>query len=240
MKLRHAAIVLLLSFFPLSVFAQSVITVSVPPGSYSQNQRIELSGGNGEQIYYSFAKSRKARFIEYIFPFTLSAIEGEEREYTLRVEARIGGETVRKKEFNYVIDKKPPKAPQASLPEGTYGNPIVISLVDPDGSALEEAFYFCVDGCIDEDAELWNGEPIELTVQEESVISHTLKAFSKDPAGNVSELHVWTYTLDTSETRSTDALSILSPVSGVFANRQYLVVRSSGYEWIKYTLGGEK
>ena len=233
-----ASLILFLSF-PLCLFSQSVITVSVPPGSYSSDQRIALSTGGEERIFYSFANSRKSRFIEYLVPFTLSAIEGEERHYTLRVEARIGGETVRKKEFQYLIDKKPPEPPEVSIPEGTYGNPISISLIGPQDSSMAYSYHYCINACIRDDARLWTGEPIQLQAEEQGVVSHTVKAYASDAAGNLSELKVWTYTIDTSETVSVDALRILSPVEGVFANKQYLVVRASGYEWVKYTLGGE-
>ncbi|MBN1685736.1 MAG: chitobiase/beta-hexosaminidase C-terminal domain-containing protein, partial [Spirochaetales bacterium] len=240
--LRHLGIYVfaaLLLISPVGVFSQSVITVSVPPGSYPADQRVALRAGEEEEIYYSFAESRYPKFVEYLFPFTLSAIEGEERVYTLRVEARVNGETVRKKEFSYVIDKRPPLAPSVSIPEGTYGNPIAVSLLPFEPEDPDCSYYVCVNGCLGEDARLWTGAPIELPAENRGVVSHTIKAFAVDSAGNSSDLRVWTYTIDTSESVSSEGLQILSPVAGVFANRQYLVIRSSGYEWIKYSLGGE-
>ena len=209
-------------------YAQSVITVSVPEGSYAANQRIALTGGEDEQIFYSFGESRNPQFTEYLIPFTLSAIEGEERAYTLRVEARVNGETVRKKEFSYLIDKRPPPAPEVSLPEGTYNSPIAISLLPPLSDSSGYSYYVCVNGCGNDTAELWSGDPIVLAAEEGGVVSHTVKAFAEDAAGNLSDLRVWNYIIDTSETSAAGGLQILSPVPGVFGNRQYLVIRSSG------------
>jgi hypothetical protein len=235
----------LLFFVSLSnLFPQSVITVSVPAGSYSVDQRIALSADNNEEIYYSFAESRNSRFVKYRFPFKLSAIDGEERLYTLRVEARAQGETAKKKEFTYLIDKKSPPAPAVSIPEGTYGNPISVSILpasdhDETVGMTGHSYYVCVNGSIDQNAELWAGDSIDLPAVDDGVATHTIKAYSKDSAGNLSALKVWTYTIDTSELLPVDRLQILSPISGAFANRQYLVIRASGYEWLRYTLGGE-
>ena len=242
MKRQLKILILLVTILvPSQVFSQSVITVSVPAGSYSEDQRIALRAAGNEDIFYSFAESRNPRFVKYLFPFTLSAIEGEERSYTLRVEARIQGETAKKKEFSYLIDKKPPPVPEISIPEGTYGNPISVSIVPNEtrGGLAGHSTFFCVNGNIDENAELWSGTPVNLPAVEDGVVTHTIKAYTADLAGNLSDLKVWTYTIDTSETLPMDRLQILSPVPGVYANRQYLVIRATGYEWLRYTLGGE-
>ena len=59
-----------------------IITVSVPPGSYSSDQLIVMVTDPGVDLYYTFAESRGAMFTRYRFPFTLSAAIGEERSYT--------------------------------------------------------------------------------------------------------------------------------------------------------------
>jgi hypothetical protein len=223
------------------LLAQTVITVSVPSGSYSRDQRIGLEAGSDVDLYYSFAESRDSRFVPYLFPFTLSALTDEQRFYTLRVEARVGEATVKKKEFSYLIDKKPPSAPKISIPAGTFGSSLSLSFTDTlgSGTANGERILYCVNGNIQEDAREWTGEEILLSSAESTVVGSTVTAYSVDAAGNMSDLGVWTYTIDTSTEIPIDGLQILSPVPGAFANRQHLVIRSAGYEWIRYTFGGE-
>ncbi|MBT3275707.1 MAG: hypothetical protein HN368_21310, partial [Spirochaetales bacterium] len=238
-------ILLFLLCISTSIFAQAVITVSVPSGSYSRDQRVMLESGDEVELYYSFAESRDARFVPYLFPFSLSALAGEERLYTLRVEARSKGETVKKKEFTYLIDKRAPGEPEVNIPGGTYGNQISIQFEPPpegtENGDSESAtqVYYCLNGSIQDDAVLWQGESIYLPSDEDRVLTHTIKAYARDVAGNLSELRVWSYTIDTVEELPEAGLRILSPVPGVFGNRQHLVIRSSGYEWIRYTFGGD-
>ena len=140
-----------------ALFGQTIISVSVPGGIYSDDQQLELAMEGRGELYYSFAESRDQRFISYLFPFTLSALPGEERMYTLRVEARSGDEVVKKKEFGYVIDKRPPGVPAVSVDSGRYGSDISVIFA---GESREFIIY-CIDGNIQDQGKRWQGERLE-------------------------------------------------------------------------------
>ncbi|MAG13221.1 MAG: hypothetical protein CMN78_01355 [Spirochaetales bacterium] len=232
---KIALVSVLLGAMSVGLFAQTVISVSVPGGHYSDDQQLELAVDGKGELFYSFAESRDPRFIPYLIPFSLSALPGEERDYTLRVEARTGEDIIKKKEFTYVIDKKPPNPPEVSVPNGSFIETVSVTFLAESRTSI----IYCINGSIQDEGEKWSGEELTLRAGSDSASTYVLKAYAVDSAGNMSTLRVWTYVVGQSEIVIHDELKVLSPQEGFYSNRQFLVIRSAGYSWIRYSLSGE-
>ena len=215
--------------------AGAIVTVSIPPGYYSYDQQIELATEAGFDLYYTFAESKEPQFIKYVLPFILSALPGEERSYTLRVETRSKGQSTKKKEFFYVIDKKVPGSPVTGKPPGTYKETIDLSFTN----GKSDSIYYCVNDDIQRNRRLWNGTPVPLAGEEGKLTEYMVQAYAVDNAFNMSSVFRWSYIIDRRIPSEPDSLRIYSPVEGVFANMQYLVIESSPFDWVRYTLDGK-
>ncbi len=227
---------LLVGSFALSA-SPKLFDISNKGGYFSSDQRVVLYTKTDEvSLSYWFEQSKTKTPVLYRIPLILSAIRGEEREYTLHIEARktsdsISEQTLERESFRYVIDKKPPSDPTVSLPSGEYSHSLEISFEDES----EDSVIYSINQPIDKNGKVWDGKPLSLPVSPGETAQYTLVAYKKDKAGNKSALKSWKYILKGRKDEEKPELEVLSPVPGKFANRQFLYISDKGFEWIRYS-----
>ena len=212
-----------------------LITLSRAPGVYRNDLRIDLKASDGSiRLQYRFKESTQASFVGYRIPLYLTALEGEERPYTIIVQALKDNLVKEERNFVFVIDKKGPSAPEPSLPEGEYIGDRNLSFKNLDDAKV----YFSLNPKSGSKFILWDGQVLSLkagTADEATLVC----AYAEDRAGNKSPAVLYRYKLKAvPESRQAANLSIPSPVPGTFLNPQILCVLHEGYDWIKYSLDG--
>ncbi|TFG62815.1 MAG: hypothetical protein E4H36_07115, partial [Spirochaetales bacterium] len=235
---RAICISLFFSFVPLfaSYAETEPLTVSVSAGYYGSDQHVYLSTDAEEsEIYYSFVQPKNLEPIKYVVPFTLSALPGETRTYTVHAELRNSGETVFQKDYIYTIDKEKPAVPQPSFHEGTYAEDLSISFP----SVKNQEILYSLNSPVSDSSPRWADSPVKIPLlsQPDGISEYTLWAYAKDAAGNTSPLGKWVYkSAQKKEDAVPAVVDILSPAQGTFANPQMLAVTGSGLSWIRYSI----
>ncbi len=211
---------------------------SVPPGIYNEDVKLSIESVSKGNVYYSFKlDSGFSPLVPYREPILLSAINGEDRRYTIRVVLENGKEVVEEKFVTYHIDKSSPKPPVFIVngKETIYDsfverNSTVISFRTEKGASV----YYSIDDSVYGKSTLWDGKEININGVIGKRKEYRIEAFAIDRAGNKSPLSSLTFFID----RRSPKLEIISPVPGVYANYQLLVIYSRNLEWIKYSLDG--
>ena len=216
--------------FAFAALIGQEIVPSHPSGIYDRSILLSLAGQEAGGIYYSFDADDSALPLPYEYPLLLSALPGEERRYELRLFLPEGSERRPAGVLNYTIDKRAPVPPRADLAAGYHTGPRRVVF-----EATGDTVYYSLDGDISENARTWTGAPVELTPREKPYL---LYAYSRDAAGNVSDLQSWEYTIGSAAASAAPTVSVLSPASGAFANPQLLYIDSTNTGHVYYTLDG--
>ncbi len=233
-RIAHSLLILLL--FPVILSAQSGLDLSHPPGSYNKDILLRIEPGDSRvNIYYSFDGEQIDTRIPYTFPLYLSSIPGEERRYTITVWAEADGAIIEQSSLEYILDKRVPDKPVLSKPGGVYPDDIILQFNQPSD---DEEIIYSLNTPIARAGKVWNGDPFKLTAKTEEDTIYVLNAYSKDRAGNTSLLISRTFTIRKKVFRAAETLSIISPVQGDYANTQMFLVRTEGFNWIRYTYDG--
>ena len=219
-KLR--AVILFIVFPVLAAFSQQAELVSHPSGVYDREILLEIKRPERGEVYYSFEPGRDVPDVKYTGAVVLGALNGEEREYRLKIAA--GGAA---SEYNYIIDRRPPAGPEAFWSENQEGEAGYLFKHDNDKDKIFYGYDEYKKGSIFE----WKGEFLNIPV------SGFIFYYAEDEAGNRSRTGILQREQVTeSEVRT--RLEVRSPVEGSFANTQLLYIDNTGFEWIKYSLNG--
>ncbi|MEW5816653.1 MAG: chitobiase/beta-hexosaminidase C-terminal domain-containing protein, partial [Spirochaetota bacterium] len=222
--------------FPLNAQPVPIIKTSIQEGSYPSDQILQFSSGLPEiTFFYSFEKEASKEQVEYIMPLQLTALQGEERSYSIHVEARKKETLLETRDLLFVIDKRPPVEPDVSFPSGDYDSDIAVTF----HKSVDGTLKYSLNGNIDESGRVWDGKPVTLAGDSTKPQEYDLAAYEIDRAGNKSALRFWHYTIGKDKENGEPVLSVLSPVPGEFSNRQMLVIENRGFDWVKYSIKGE-
>ena len=234
--MKTIRICLLLLLPGLFLYSQEDVTITPTheAGYYSQDILLFAAADRPDvRLYFRF-DGAESDWLAFRDPLRLSALPGEERPYRLWLCAHDGSEFVGIRQMDYTIDKRTPSAPEINLSPGEYDESLNL-LLDGD----EEIFY-SVNANILDNPERWENRPIYLDVSESGSERYLVQAFCRDAAGNRSPVVSYDYVLRTPDPeKDIPSLSILSPVSGEFANYQMLYILSRNVEWVRYTLDGK-
>lgn len=239
--LRSAWLVVIF-FFTISALASEesyeYFTVSQKPGRYSLDQDLTLySKHDKDELYYTFTQ-REGQLIRYTVPLHLSALPDETRVYPLTIVVKRNNTIVEERKLSYVIDKSVPEEPQPTVAPGSYAHALNIGF---EKTPKSTNIYYSINSATQRDYSRWEGESIDLSVlSEKSPTVHTLYAYAENKTGNKSRVKSWTYTMYPSRAASSGEreLEVLSPVSGEFANKQFLYIKPENYKWVRYTING--
>ncbi len=209
------------------------LRINPEPGTFLQNQIVSLYCDDGYKILYSFGNNSGDPDIPYTEPFLLSALPSEERTYSLRVAILKDDMILQRIEYDYLIDRKPPKPPFINIPEGIYTRTVEVNLE----AHSESQIVYSLGGSETSPLQVWRGEPVSLTGGVDGNSFYIISAYAVDPAGNKSRVENWSFTVRTPLIQES-SFNILSPVTGNFANRQLLYIEESGYRWIRFTTNG--
>ncbi len=207
------------------------ISYSVPPGTYSEDITLEVSYDGPERLFYSFLNYGNPSPVRYTGPVILSALTGEYRVYKMRFFVKDdAGNTLLTKNAEFTIDKTILRMPETSVSGGVYNRNVSISFEKTSGdvyySASEEGL---------EDFSLWTGRPLVFT-QSDYQKDITVTAFSKSPSGRKSPLlarHIIILPRDPVP----EEIKVYSPAEGTFLNSQLLYLDTSGFKWLRYSIG---
>ncbi len=206
----------------------NLIIPNIKPGSYNSNIELSFATVKDFELYYSFNDSLDKKNVKYIFPISLSAANGESREYTIKVSARDDFEIVQSLTLTYTIDKNVPEPPVLNYTEGLYDQPLNLKFIDKNSN-----IYYELGSDIERKYKLWNGEEIAVE-QADKLKTEYIKSYSEDTAGNRSIVKVQSFTM-LPIVEVPESLFVLSPVEGEFLNSQLIYIDSSGYKWIRYS-----
>ncbi len=217
------------------------IRTSLDSGIFSQNQILSVAAEENIQHVFFFEESKEKNPVPYTFPLELTAMAGEERSYTVYIQARRRGVILQEKVLNITIDKSVPEIPEPSIPSGSYPSEISIDFSNRKNG---ETVMYAIDTKDIGSFIPYEGKPLKLGAEgmQNSAVPYkcTVYAFSVDRAGNQSVLGQWDYVFEKPiQPSSPENLLVLSPVPGSFCNRQLLAIYNPGYEWIKYSVDGK-
>ena len=208
------------------------IIVSPAPGVYRSNVRLELSTDDPSvSLVFSFRDSLDDARRRFEFPLRLSALPGEERVYSIRVEAVREGIVVAERDVVYRIDKNAPVAPEPTLAPGVYtSNQMLAFDVESDADVV-----YTLSDPVTSTTTRWDGFGLSLTAESGERRDYLVEAYAVDAAGNQSMLVTRRFAIDrSSESVQARRFEIQSPAPGDFANQQTLHVEVSGAEWVRY------
>lgn len=191
------------------------------PGNYTEDILVSFPGAAAELSYrVELSDHSLAGFQSYQEPFLLSALEGEERTYTIRLQDG--------RSFSYCIDKRKPLPPQIEEEEESK-----IHIHPSEEDLLTYVRIYPLDRSRDLPFQEWTGVPLDLPDSSSNIIK--VEAYSVDPSGNRSALGENYF----EKPYSADSdIPILSPVAGVFLNPQLFYIDTRGYQWLRYTIDG--
>ncbi|MBN2508815.1 MAG: chitobiase/beta-hexosaminidase C-terminal domain-containing protein, partial [Spirochaetales bacterium] len=201
----------------------------IPPGAYGHDVVVDMHTSGDADLQYSFGTSTD--YMPLVFPLTLTAVEGEEREYTMNVVEKTGSGPGNVYTYSYIIDKRPPAVPAVSVSQGLYEGRLSVSF-----SNQEEEIFFSLNGSA---FSRWQSKPLILEPGPDYITRHVIATYARDGSGNLSESAVYTYHLkNTGGLTMSAPVTIHSPQAGVFANDQYLVVEKQKDIRVYYTTDG--
>ncbi|MCD6121599.1 MAG: hypothetical protein J7K04_07165 [Spirochaetales bacterium] len=237
-----ALIFLSILLAPLSTaIADNFIFLSVRPGSYNTNKRLNIVPLKKDiDISYSFVNIKTGNknadissvetHVPYMEPLYLTALKGEERHYGIVVQVSEKNKLLEKRLLIYTIDKREPIGAKTSEKSGVYYRPVLIAFKNN----RKDSVYYSLNGDIYTNPHKWNGKPLVLVAEKGKEKKYVLDCYTEDSAGNRSSVKSYAYIINHKE----PYLNILSPVDGDFANYQFLYIISKNVQWVKYTLDG--
>ena len=202
---------------------------SETPGTYPKDLVLEMQAMGGERLSYSFGES--AQFAPFTFPVELTALDGEEREYTLHVREENGAGSGDVFSYTYIIDKRPPAAPVLDTAPGLYEHGISVKFENS-----KDTIMYSLNGSA---FSPWQGNVITLNAGSGFISRYVIASYAKDNTGNVSDVSVNGYYIKNIEkSAASEPIHVRSPQSGVYANYQFLMIEKSRDMDLYYTLDG--
>ncbi len=180
----------LIVFGRMALDAQTTVRFSAVPGEYAEN--VELTITSPEVVEYRFEGSD--RFVEYTRPLELTALAGESRLYTIFV--RTAGH---ESSVSYRISRIPPSTPIFEPPPGRYRDPVEVRFIVPE----QQSVFYSLEETTARFLE-WDGTPITIGEFDQqrppttgaASREHTIRAYSRDPAGRVTSTTNATYVIE--------------------------------------------
>jgi len=198
-------------------------------------------------LYYRIEESESTNKVLYTTPLELSAMPGEERTYSISVEARNEDTLLHTSSFTYTIDTLAPEPPELmGLNESTtemvltQGLEKLIAFDETPTdltflSRKDEKIFYTLENSFNKGMSLWQGETIPLHKKMNNG-KIRLSAYSQDEAGNKSGLVSWDFIVTEKTSSSPGTIEIKSPINGSFYNSQMLYVTHNNCENIQYAL----
>lgn len=221
---------------PTAVSAQAdPVRIEPSPGTYGNAVTVTCTSENTDaELYYRFSNSTTERWVPYLVPINLPATRGTERSYTVEIGMR-GDEGISSLgSRTYTIDRRAPEKPAISLISADEDD-IRIDFEKIKGESLR--YWSSAEperGFTD-----WTGEEIILNRTDVEEFPLTVKAYTRDEAGNRSPLAGRTFVQPIREEKEPE-LNVPSPVEGTFVNPQLLYIKNSdAFEWVRYTVNGD-
>jgi hypothetical protein len=213
MKTNGIWVAISLAMLACGVAGAQTITPTLPEGSYRSSIPLAFSTSDpAARLFLRFYPT--AEFVPLDRGLELTAVEGEERSYSIEVEARKDGTSVEDRTFTYLIDRKPPRAPEILPPSGVFPDSLSVSF------SSVEPVYFSVseDDSSVADFSLWNGSHVDLESPgnpdgQPRETRFRVSAFSVDAAGNPSPVVSADYTLRNLDFPELAVLAAPGPVS---------------------------
>lgn len=224
--LFRPAFAALLVFCSLPLHGERGITVVPPPGAYSSDQMLSISAPEGSRLTVIMNGSR---IHDAETPLLLSAQQGEQQTYRLKVELHSlapSSPLIETKVFEWIIDKKRPAAPSFKLERDDGG--VRIAMASDEPVILQYIMYQPYYKAVSR-GKAAAGEKIFLPD------GGVLCAHAVDRAGNPGNP-----SSVTAETGiySGPPVTIVNPVPGTWANRQTLVLDMIAGIDVRYSVDG--
>lgn len=199
-----------------SVLGQEL--VDPPPGTYRGDRALVAN----EALEYRFldpeGEPHTPFFIPFDGPVYLTASPGVERRY--RLEIRRPSASDESETAAWTIDRRAPSAPDLDPLPGVFSAPVSVSAStdEPDATILMR---------------LDVGVPaprtsVQLDGRAGEIVDYIVFAQATDGSGNTSGATEHRYRVDRRDERPYAGRAIVSPVAGMFANEQLLLIRDDG------------
>ncbi|MEI8092745.1 MAG: hypothetical protein WCG80_00875 [Spirochaetales bacterium] len=202
------------------VTADLALSPEPAPGVFAEPVTIVLPQVPGLTVEYRFLDAEE-RFLPWTDPLLLSALPGESRDYTLRLQTSNSAGERLIKDFRYRIVRPAPALPSVRPSPGLWEHPVLIEATLPEGTRAS------LDGRSASFPLTLEGVPGERTTYRFDI----QPASAKDPA-----YPPWVYVVDR-RGQTVVSLDVLSPVAGSWANKQLLAVHLEGLEQVFWSWG---
>jgi hypothetical protein len=218
------ALVLFVSALQLGAVGAELNVVPNPlPGVYAETITVSLPKVADLTVKYRFLESPAEVYLPWTDSLLLSALPGESRPYTLRLQStNAAGESLTK-DYRYSIVRTVAMLPSVTPSPGLYTRPLSVEASLPEGTRAwldgkAVSFPLSLPGVI--------GEQVTYRLD--------LKALSaKEPTYSP-----WLFVVDL-RGQSAVSLEVLSPVPGNWANRQSLALSFQGLERVFWCWGSQ-
>ena len=108
-----------------TVSAQQNAPLSPPPGRYADT--VIVQNISGYSLVAQFAGEELQPF-DFVSPLVLDALPGQENRFSIQIESQNQGVISNLGSFEYIIDRRPPRAPLLSPEPSVYRSPTVVSI----------------------------------------------------------------------------------------------------------------
>lgn len=213
-----------------SALDKDPVKTNYPSGSYNQEILLELKSESFGDIFYNFGTDLNKEKTLYKEALHLTAMCGEKREYKLNIFIKKDNILEFAGKFVYIINKKSIESPRPILNSGIYRNDIEI-----DFGNTENTIYYTLSDRSPSSFVRWNGEPITVR-QNYTQQNITLAAYCEDKKGNSGQVVKRDYIILPAE-KTPETLKVYSPVEGSYLNSQLLYIDTTGFKWIRYSIG---
>lgn len=235
-KMYQFSSLLLFCLFSLhSLSAQSTAAadpqwIQPAAGRYAEDIQLDIPSSGDAAYEYRFQSSVEDSWTRYRLPLRLTAAPGEERNFQLEVRklqpAKTAEPEIETRQFSFTIDKKAPPPP--SFTEREKAGRRYVNIETEESSRI----YYWMDTFDGFEFRKYSGGALPLGN------AKLLKAYSVDQVGNASRV-VTRSIAQQQNCEYPEEIELPSPVSGNFANPQWLVISNPDcFEWIRYTVDG--
>lgn len=245
-KNRFFLFIFFFVFFPLQ--SDEYMSVSHSPGIYNNDISLTIVPSEPDiNIFFRFMVEDLENegyqgygpWIPVTEPVPLSAVVGEEICYTMILCAYKDKKKIEERTLEYVIDKKRPFPPLLTMPPGEYQKEISLLFLYKDKSREKGKIIYSINSIVLETGRTWNEKAFVLSGEYGRKKEYTIQAYSVDAARNRSDIITYHYTINMNiEAAETPRMTVKSPVSGSFENKQLLYIESYNCREITYTVDG--
>lgn len=227
-------------FFSLHLLAQNPsqeLGLSSPPGRYSRDVILQIQPElDFSDILFRYTSAGQSDFARYTDPLVLRTPENTQYRYEIELLLVRDDKVIRREFIQYTIDKIPPGPVRLDRPAGRYMRRGEFS---PLASDAEEFEVTISSGASRRELRLNEGEHFKLDGTSGKFTPYAIRVYALDEAGNRSQPSDFRIEIDRRQEIEADAIPIVSPVPGDFANRQLLYIDDRGFSALTYTLDGK-